>query len=387
MKFVLFPTYGLSVPLVVEFIIINSIFTKSTDIMPRKLIPNLKAPGIRYRKGFFELKYIANSPEQIVKSSSKLSFIKHHKNENFVTSNTPFFKVELNYFNIAEGLWILYTESKYKSNIKLISQHDNSDPNSDDYYMLILSVNSDCIDLKLLGQKEKYTATNYYWGFFKPKNDVVTYNYKNSESKSITICFNKKWLDKNFAHLLHDNTSKLREFIESDKKIIVCAELNENLKHFFNEINTEFISFRKSKLMNLIQLQNIIYKLINCFVERIETEFKFHKNKDTTDDQRNLILKIERYLQSNLNQKFEGIEYLTKKFSISETALKHNFKRIFGLSVYQYFNKHQMLLAQQLLKKGKVPVKELAYNFGYESPGKFSEAFKKHIGLLPSEVK
>jgi AraC-like DNA-binding protein len=355
-------------------------------IMLKEVISNLKNTGLKYRLGFFELTYKANSPEEIVKSSGKWSFIKHQKANHFVTSNTFFFNVQLSYYKITEGLWVLYTETVFKNNMKLISQYDGSDVNSDDYYMLILSVNSDSIDLKIFGQKEKYSATKYHWGLYKPKNTIATYNYKNSEAKYITICINKDWLAKNLAHIVGNDKSKLNEFLLSDKKFIVCAELNEQLKRYFDEIHDQFINFRQTKLMNLIQLQGQIFALIGGFIERIETEDLYLKKRTITDDQRNLILKIERYLQSNLNHKFEGIEFLTKKFNISESKLKYDFKQIFGVSVYQYFNKHQMLLAKQLLQKKNTQVKEIAYNFGYESPSKFTEAFKKHVGKLPSEV-
>lgn len=353
--------------------------------MLTKLISNLKGSSLKYKKGFFELTFTGNSPEKIVNSSSLLSFIKHHKKDNYVKSNTLFFDVELNYFNVAEGLWVFYTETKHKRDMKIIAQHDKNDE-QDNYYTLLLNVNSDRIDLKTFGNKETYTATKYFWGFFKPKNTVATYHYKNSTTKYITISFNKNWMDKNFAHLLNKSDSKIGEFLESDKKNIICAELNENLKIYFNELYAEFISYRESKFMNLLQLQGLIYRLISCFVERIENETDIKENRNITDEQKNLVLKIERYLQTNLNRKFEGIDYLTKKFNISETKLKYNFKQTFGVSVYQYFNKHQMYLAKQILEKDKTPIKEIAHKFGYESPGKFTEAFKKHVGQLPSEI-
>jgi AraC-like DNA-binding protein len=44
-----------------------------------------------------------------------------------------------------------------------------------------------------------------------------------------------------------------------------------------------------------------------------------------------------------------------------------------------------MLLANKLLKKEDIRIKELAVRMGYENAGKFSQAFKKHNSVLPSK--
>jgi AraC-like DNA-binding protein len=58
---------------------------------------------------------------------------------------------------------------------------------------------------------------------------------------------------------------------------------------------------------------------------------------------------------------------------------------MFGKAIFQYFQEKQMLLARELLKTEDVRVKELAQKFGYENAGKFSQAYKKHFAMLPSE--
>jgi AraC-like DNA-binding protein len=44
-----------------------------------------------------------------------------------------------------------------------------------------------------------------------------------------------------------------------------------------------------------------------------------------------------------------------------------------------------MLLANKLLKKEDIRIKELAVRMGYENAGKFSRAFEKHNCVLPSK--
>ena len=354
--------------------------------MLKEIISKLKETSILYRKGFFEISFIANSPEKIVNSSSTFAFFKHNKKENCVKSNTLFFNLELNYYKISDGLWLLYTESTFKKNVKLTSKYVSENKPNEEYYMLLFNVNSDTIDFKLFGEKEKYIANNYFWAFFKPKNTIDAFNYKNSDAKFITICFNKDWLEKNFAHLVGNKENQFKKFIVSNKEFILFSELNVEVQSYFNEIKEAFLDFRKTTEMNLIQIQFFVFKLIKVFVERMEKEPELTKNIGFVNEQRSLLLQIERYLHTNLNRKFDGIDFLIEKFPISETKLKTSFKEVYGYSVYQYFSKHQMLLAKQILREDNVSIKEIAYKFGYESSGKFSEAFKKQTGMLPSEV-
>ena len=53
------------------------------------------------------------------------------------------------------------------------------------------------------------------------------------------------------------------------------------------------------------------------------------------------IKKIERELMNQLHDKFIGIEVLAKKYQISPTKLKLDFKLIYGASIFVYFQKHK----------------------------------------------
>lgn len=59
---------------------------------------------------------------------------------------------------------------------------------------------------------------------------------------------------------------------------------------------------------------------------------------------------------------------------------------MYGKPVFQYFQEKQMHLAKELIHENQMLIKEISYKFGYENTSKFSAAFKKHHGILPSEV-
>jgi AraC-like DNA-binding protein len=125
--------------------------------------------------------------------------------------------------------------------------------------------------------------------------------------------------------------------------------------------------------------------LLRNFVENYTNE-----NIDVSPDKipindRLRLLKIETYLCENLEKRFDGIDALADRFSLSPTKMKNDFKRMYGKTIFQFFQEKQMLLAKEIIENGDVRIKELAYKFGYENAGKFSLAYKKHFNVLPSE--
>ena len=138
--------------------------------------------------------------------------------------------------------------------------------------------------------------------------------------------------------------------------------INRQLK--LHTINLIFDFFRLCKEQNVVD---------NHFAIDYNDKFNIHK--------------VENYLANNLFNKFPGIEFLAKKFKISESKLKVEFKFFFGKSIFQYFQEKQMVVAKELIEENKVLIKELSYKFGYENTSKFTASFKKHHGILPSDCK
>ena len=351
----------------------------------KKWVAKVKSSILKYRKGFYEIPFVSNSPEVLVSSSSAFSFVKNHKDKNYLSVNNPFVKIELNYFKLEEGLWLLFSETNYKQNIKFIPHFDDDDTAANNYYILSLNLCSNHKTLQIKGHKEVFKTANYYWCFFKPRGNVTTFNYKKSEAQYITVFFNKQWMMNNLGLDLNFAKSSFRDFINSNKAFVIWPEINVDYKLLFPEIKQHFLNFRADKKMNLLSLKSRAYKLIQDFVEMYEEQKINPDDLDLKDEQRDLMQRVENYLQNNLTKKFEGIEAIADHFKISETKLKNDFRRIYGQPIYQYFNERQMLFAKNVLQAKELQIKELAYIFGYDTPGKFSKAFKRHIGILPSE--
>ena len=81
------------------------------------------------------------------------------------------------------------------------------------------------------------------------------------------------------------------------------------------------------------------------------------------------------------------IEQLAREFLISPTALKSNFKLVYGSSVKEYLRRVRMDHAALRLRTGSLPVAEIARLLGYASQSKFAAAFKEAYELSPTEYR
>lgn len=103
-------------------------------------------------------------------------------------------------------------------------------------------------------------------------------------------------------------------------------------------------------------------------------------------DQVEIVQKAKKYLVDNIEHHIT-LEELSKKFYISQTALKSIFKNIYGAPVDSYMREYRMNTAEYLLKTTELSISEIAAKVGYESPSRFSAVYKKYKKQSPSGVR
>jgi len=80
------------------------------------------------------------------------------------------------------------------------------------------------------------------------------------------------------------------------------------------------------------------------------------------------------------------IEELAKVAHMGKTTFKNKFKQVFGSPPKQYHQKIRMEYARDVLLSQQKNSTEIAYDLGYAHPSKFTRAFKKYFGELPSKL-
>ena len=79
------------------------------------------------------------------------------------------------------------------------------------------------------------------------------------------------------------------------------------------------------------------------------------------------------------------IEKLAKDVGLSRSVLAQRFTHLVGMPPMQYLAKWRMQIASGLLSDGSANVATVAAEIGYASEAAFSRAFKKMVGISPSD--
>lgn len=332
-----------------------------------------------YKDGFFFLSYLSNSPQLIIESCKRLPFIKiDNENQMFFTDNS-FVKSSIHYMELERGLWVMNSKVKYKNNVAFKAIYDAATPT--DYYCLTLNILENELSTEYY-EMNNIKVENKSISFLKLKGDYFNYHFKGSSENQYIIYFNDEWAKNNILSI-PELSSEIKNIFEKEEVKFINYKFNE--KNFESCMVNFRNFFVENKKPNLLDLKKNTYDFLDVFVHSIN-ELQVLNQSDMSLKDRLKFKKIEQFLIDNLYNKFPGIDLISKEFSISATKLKSDFKKLQGVSMFQFFQAKQMDVALELLKQDAVLIKDIAEKFQYENSSKFSQAFKKHHGVLPSQI-
>lgn len=96
---------------------------------------------------------------------------------------------------------------------------------------------------------------------------------------------------------------------------------------------------------------------------------------------------IQAFLVEHIDESFTQ-EELSRCFDMPMTTMKTCFRWVYGAAIGTWLISCRMNLAAELLvRRRELGVAEIGCRVGYENAGKFTEAFKRVMGLTPSEYR
>lgn len=322
-----------------------------------------------FKNGFFNLSFLANSPELIGESIIKMPFMKHNEQEQKLVISTPFVKGDCYYAKLEKGLWVLHSDLYYKNNVSFSPIYDNQLPS--DYFCIAINLTENIFNSAYY-TSNSVTIKDQTINFIQPKGE-------GSKTKMYIFYLSRKWVKDN---------------------IISSLDISEKTKGIFKNPKNKFINYRYNKAL----FTNLIDNFENCFngkpnilsLKKQTLGFLelFLSNSGVVEgiEKKNIglstnlkIKKVELFLLSNLYQKFPGINFLAEKFKVSPTKLKNDFKKVHQTSLLKYYQEKQVQLALKEVEKGGL-IKDIAKKFNYENASKFSKTFQTYNHLLPSEL-
>ena len=82
-----------------------------------------------------------------------------------------------------------------------------------------------------------------------------------------------------------------------------------------------------------------------------------------------------------------SLQALARQVGLNDYKLKQGFRQLFDTTVFGYVQTCRMAQAQRLLQERELSIAHIADRVGHASPSQFCHAFKRHVGLTPSEYR
>ncbi|MFC6096299.1 AraC family transcriptional regulator [Flavobacterium qiangtangense] len=97
---------------------------------------------------------------------------------------------------------------------------------------------------------------------------------------------------------------------------------------------------------------------------------------------------ITSYIHQNIyNPKLVQIKAISEHFNIAQTYFSAYFKRSFSITYRDYINNLRLKLIEKRISNNQMPIKQIAYEFGFTDESHLSNYFKKRKNINPSEFK
>ena len=164
-------------------------------------------------------------------------------------------------------------------------------------------------------------------------------------------------------------TVRFENFIQDP---VIVQLFDELKKQHVKTVDLTYIPSLKRALLNLV-----IYLLENY---SHETENRVQSKGFAT------VLDVMTYITEHYSEHI-GIDELAAKFGYSKYHFLRLFKQNTGQTVVDYINAMRCEVAGELLRKGTLPVAEIAYTCGFNTPSYFAKQFKKFYGVLPVQYR
>ncbi len=165
---------------------------------------------------------------------------------------------------------------------------------------------------------------------------------------------------------------------------VTCPVVHDvlNIKAYFINFFQEIINAKSySNVMIKAFLHQIIVTAYRNYFERWERDYSPEK---TVDNTKQIIYQLVNFIDNHICE-IDKLELVTEKLGYSYSYLSHIFSRETGLTIQKYFNRRRFEIAVEWLRADNVSITGIAARLQYQSIHSFSKAFKKYLGISPTQ--
>ncbi|MEP6683744.1 MAG: AraC family transcriptional regulator [Parafilimonas sp.] len=208
------------------------------------------------------------------------------------------------------------------------------------------------------------------------EDEIVPFN----KIRSVVVIFNKSVLLNFLDYEVVEKFTNIYFSFYLKKNYVspVDADYRVILQELHREVDTHPLVniFTENRILLLLE------KFLSDFLVQDKHSGKWLQFKEEEIAQ---LVKAETTLLEDFSKTPPTINQLSRLCTMSPTKFKNDFKALYGLPVYEYYQQHRMAYARSLIQEGEYAIKEVGIMVGYSNLGHFAAAFKKEFAMLPSE--
>lgn len=141
------------------------------------------------------------------------------------------------------------------------------------------------------------------------------------------------------------------------------------------------------KPVNPKEVEQAIYRACVQLESRKQLEQEAADDSDETENGDALMNKVKQYLKCNYMLYDISLDSVSRIVNMAPAYFSSRFKKCFGVNFVDYVAELRMNAAQELLKDPLRSTSEIATMVGYDSANYFTRAFKKHLGVTPTDYR
>ncbi|MDO5089432.1 MAG: helix-turn-helix transcriptional regulator [Leptotrichiaceae bacterium] len=324
-----------------------------------------------YEKEKFES--IFNSDE--LKESFEIKEIKKEFGKKYsLISKEENFKCMLERYELDEDYEVYILKATGKTKKELF--YSKADSN---IFEIMYCLEGECL-ISCTQNKKHYYLKKGDILIYKVNNDGINkYKFENSDVKKILIFLNMDNLESNLSKSMDKESfckwkEKVLNIFENDT--FCYGKSNSEVNILSNQIENMLINDVNDYLEFKMKIFHFLFLILKIRVNSMET---------IVVDDIQIVKEMKEMLDRYSISEIPTIKELYKSLKISNYQLQRAFKKIEGITIYQYIQKKKMEYSKFLLETTDKNILDIAIEVGYENPSKFSKTFKKYFGILPSK--
>jgi len=174
-----------------------------------------------------------------------------------------------------------------------------------------------------------------------------------------------------------DDEDYLGELLRPSNPFFINEQLSADMRNVIGELQVPPAASGLQQLFYHTRVLQLVYLLMEQLNKRA---FLPSRNSDPILIAR--IFNARTLLMRDLSSP-PTITSLARDVLLSESQLKQSFREMFGVSIYQYFQRARLDKARILLAEKDRTVKEVAYELGFINTGHFSRLFERTFHVKP----